>query len=78
MFDLNRAKYEEGRHAYTHGVTVLAIAEAVEHEHKAAGEQNADWRTHQNAAQSLMLGFVEGVVADIRKIAGSARGGMRA
>jgi len=74
MFDIDGAKFDEGRHAYERGVSVRDIAAAVEREHKAANEDQENWRDRERAAHSLVLGYIEGVVGDIRKIANGGRG----
>lgn len=89
MFEVDHAKFEEGRAAYARGASVQGLAEAVEREWQKQetayaegkaylGAGNAFDRQYEIASKSLMLGFVDGLVSDIRKIAGGVKGGLRA
>jgi hypothetical protein len=72
MFEVDHGKFEEGRAAYARGASVLGLMEAVEREHKAYEARDAEnWQDHEKAGKSLMLGFMDGVIGDIRKIAGA-------
>lgn len=81
MFEVDPHKFNEGRAAYARGASVLGLMEAVERHHAAfeAAERNGrtpgTWRNNEKEAKSLMLGFIDGVIEDIRKIAGGTRGG---
>ena len=86
MFEVNAEKFEEGRAAYARGASVKGLAEAVERHHQAferrerempPGER-PDYHAEEVAGKSLILGFVDGLVSDIRKIVGGVRGGLRA
>lgn len=68
MYMIDDVHFKQGLSLYMHGATIRAIAETVMELHKRAEAQGADWRAEEAAAKSLMLGFLEGLVDDIRKI----------
>jgi hypothetical protein len=78
MFDVDQAKFDEGRRAYAAGTSVRDVVAVIEREHAAADADQKGWREHKRAADSFVLGFVEGLVGDIRRIAGNTPRGVRA
>ncbi len=78
MFEVDHENFEAGRAAYARGASVLGLMEAVERKHAACESDHEHWQEHERDGKSLMLGFLDGVIGDIRKIAGSLRGGLRA
>lgn len=83
------AKYEEGRQRYARGESIRSMFELIERlraEHDARERDMAvdapplprdHWRKAQDEASSLMLGFADGALGDLRR-ALSGRGGLRA
>lgn len=77
MFDIDHARFEEGRAAYARGDTLRNMLGVIGAIYRMSDTQQ-NWREGENASRSLVLGFSEALLADIRKIAGGVRGGTKA
>ena len=85
-YQAGRSLYEAGQPLRTVFNAADAFEERMEAEHRAVDEGPADPAINRNevhnqiddcyrfAAQSLMIGFAEGVLADIRRASGGRRG----
>lgn len=85
-YQAGRSLYEAGQPIRTVFNAADAFEERMEAEHKAVDDGPGDPAIDRNqvhrqideryrfAAQSLMIGFAEGVLADIRRAAGGRRG----
>lgn len=86
---VDNAKYDEGRQRYTRGDTIRSLIESVEQMRAESENRERNmavdapplphdhWRKAQDAASSLMLGFADAALGDLRR-ALSGRGGLRA
>ncbi len=75
----NRPAFDAGLAAYRRGLSVLDVAIKMDDDMERASHQDADHWAIESESKSFTLGFVSGIVEDIRKIAGSTpRGGLRA
>lgn len=81
---LNRPAFDAGLAAYRRGVSVLdvAIKSWADMDRAFAqtpdGEERPDPRAIEAESKSFILGFGQGLVEDIRKVAGGGRSGQRA
>jgi hypothetical protein len=83
MFNINQEKFAEGRAHYERGASIAALSQVLAHEEERPLDENqnerVDWAAREMASKSIILGFAEGLVADIRRIAANTRhNGMRA
>lgn len=76
IFDL--VTYEEGRRAYHNGAQVADVALRMIADWERANTQDADHRAIEGASKSFVLGFAQGVIDDLRKVAGTVRRGTTA
>lgn len=76
--EINHDAFNRGRHAYLTGMSVIEVADKSCADMRRAYEQDADSRAVETESKSFLIGFAAGVIDDIRKIAGSTRGGLRA
>ena len=84
MPKLDQAAFLRGLDAYRHGLSVRDVAAKSFDDMDRAfarpveGQEPPDPRAIEAESKSFILGFVEGLVADIRKVAGSTRTGQKA
>lgn len=84
MSKLDQAAFLRGLDAYRHGLSVRDVAAKSfadmdrAYDRPPEGEERPDPRAIEAESKSFILGFVEGIVGDIRKVAGGTRSGLRA
>lgn len=77
MSPLDRLAFEEGRRAYHNGMALDGVYLRMIADWDRANAQDADHRAIEAASKSFTLGFAQGALDDLRKVAGT-RGGLRA
>lgn len=79
MYEIDMDAWNAGRALYHNGGTTADVAAYMHREHEEdqreyTPEANSDWRVRQRRANSYSLGFVQGIIDDLR----ARRGGLRA
>lgn len=80
MFEINQDSYNQGRAAYDVGKSLLFVMARMKEIHDepppdSSPDSHDDWRTREAKSNSFQMGFADGALADLRKVAGGSRGG---
>lgn len=65
---VDRVKFEEGKHAYQANMNLADLMDRVNREQDDT-LQAAEWDAQEKAKASFALGFVQGVLDDLRMVA---------